>query len=72
MQVSVVRPIPLEGIRERIVGVDQQVPLLDGTVRPYINFDNAASTPALGDVKVTLDRLRPRPSVCPPGPCSRT
>ncbi len=34
-------------IRERIVGVNQQVPLLNGDTRIYINFDNAASTPAL-------------------------
>ena len=36
-------------IRERIVGVNQQVPLLNGDTRIYINFDNAASTPALRD-----------------------
>ena len=37
-------------IRERIVGVNQQVPLLNGDTRIYINFDNAASTPALREV----------------------
>ena len=57
MQSSVIRPAQLEGIRERIVGIDRQVPLLDGTQRQYINFDNAASTPALHDVKATLDRF---------------
>ena len=37
-------------IRERIVGVNQQVPLLNGDTRIYVNFDNAASTPALREV----------------------
>jgi hypothetical protein len=34
-------------IRQRIVGLDVKVPLLDGSKRPYVNFDNAATTPAL-------------------------
>lgn len=36
--------------RENIVGIDAQVPLLDGSHRTYVNFDNAASTPALRPV----------------------
>src|SRR5262245_21785706 len=40
----------LSTLRERIVGCHQTVPVLDGSARPYINFDNAASTPALRDV----------------------
>jgi cysteine desulfurase / selenocysteine lyase len=36
--------------RARIVGHDRAVPLLDGTSAPYLNLDNAASTPALTDV----------------------
>ena len=32
-------------LRDRIVGLDQQVPLLDGRRLPYVNLDNAASTP---------------------------
>ena len=32
--------------RSYFVGLDQEVPLLDGTMQRYINFDNAASTPA--------------------------
>ena len=31
-------------VRERIVGVHQIVPVLDGRKLTYINFDNAAST----------------------------
>lgn len=39
--------------------VDQEVPRLDGTWGPYINFDNAASTPPLRAVTATLDRFMP-------------
>lgn len=42
-------------IREQIVGIEQQVPLLDGRQRTYINLDNAASTPALRDVMDTVN-----------------
>jgi selenocysteine lyase/cysteine desulfurase len=45
----------LTNIRERIVGINQQVPLLNGETRAYINFDNAASTPALRDVLDTIN-----------------
>ena len=36
-------------LRQRIVGHDQLVPLLDGSLVPYVNLDNAASTPVLHD-----------------------
>ena len=39
-------PLPTYDLRHRIVGVDQLVPLLDGRQVPYVNLDNAASTPA--------------------------
>ncbi|HET7376026.1 MAG TPA: aminotransferase class V-fold PLP-dependent enzyme, partial [Anaerolineae bacterium] len=45
----------LAGVRERIVGINQQVPLLNGETRAYINFDNAASTPALREVLDTVN-----------------
>ncbi len=45
----------LREVRERIVGVHQAVPLLDGETRTYINFDNAASTPVLQDVLDTVN-----------------
>lgn len=50
---------PIEDIRQRVVGVDVKVPLLDGTRRPYVNFDNAATAPALWDVVETLDLFLP-------------
>lgn len=46
-------------LRERIVGIDQQVPLLDGRLVTYVNLDNAASTPALRDVVDTVTRFMP-------------
>lgn len=45
--------------RERIVGLDEQVPLLDGRLAPYINLDNAASTPALRAVLDAVQRFLP-------------
>jgi cysteine desulfurase/selenocysteine lyase len=41
-------------MRELVVGVEETVTLLDGSTRPYINFDNASSTPFLRPV---LDRV---------------
>jgi cysteine desulfurase / selenocysteine lyase len=49
---------PLD-LRQRIVGHDQLVPLLDGTLVPYVNLDNAASTPALQDAMDAVTRLMP-------------
>jgi selenocysteine lyase/cysteine desulfurase len=47
----------IAGMRDEIIGIDRQVPLLDGTTRPYIYLDNAASTPALSAVKKAVDGL---------------
>ena len=46
--------LSIETVRSQVVGIDRQVPLLDGSLCPYINFDNAASTPALQPV---VDRV---------------
>ena len=46
-------------IRQRVVGLDVKVPLLDGSKQPYVNLDNAATTPALWDVLETLDLFMP-------------
>ncbi|RMI03755.1 MAG: aminotransferase class V-fold PLP-dependent enzyme [Calditrichaeota bacterium] len=40
----------LETIRQQVVGVEKEVPLLDGRTTRYIYFDNAASTPILQPV----------------------
>lgn len=47
------------GWRERIVGLDSKLPLLDGRLVPYINLDNAASTPPLRDVLEAVQRFLP-------------
>lgn len=46
--------LSIHNVRENIIGVEAQVPLLDGASRTYVNFDNAASTPALRPV---LDKV---------------
>lgn len=45
--------------RERIVGIDEPVPVLGGGSRPYLNLDNAASTPALHDVLDAVNAFMP-------------
>ena len=45
----------IDNIREYVIGVDEPVELADGTTRPLINFDNAATTPALKPVMDTVD-----------------
>lgn len=52
-----VRSAQTADIRHLIIGLECQVPLLDGSLRAYVNFDNAASTPVLRDVKDTVDEF---------------
>lgn len=44
-------------LREAIVGVDREVPLLDGSRRPYAYLDNAASTPAFCAVQEKVNEF---------------
>lgn len=44
-------------LRARFTGLDVEVPLLDGSRAPYVNLDNAASTPALQAVRTGVDRF---------------
>ncbi|MDR3573635.1 MAG: aminotransferase class V-fold PLP-dependent enzyme [Anaerolineaceae bacterium] len=46
-----------EQLRKEIVGIDQQVPLLDGSFTTYTNLDNSASTPALLRVQEKTDEM---------------
>lgn len=46
-------------LRDRICGIDQMVPLLDGRSVTYVNLDNAASTPPFLDVMEAVDRFMP-------------
>lgn len=46
------------GWPHEVVGVDQEVPLFDGSLRHFVNLDNAASTPPLAAVQqAVLDFL---------------
>jgi selenocysteine lyase/cysteine desulfurase len=44
-------------LRRAFLGVDHPVPVLDGRLVPYVNLDNAASTPALRSVVETVTGL---------------
>jgi cysteine desulfurase / selenocysteine lyase len=46
-------------LRREIVGIDTRVPLLDGSERPYIFLDNAASTPAFRSVLRAVEEFLP-------------
>ncbi len=51
-------PIPsLSNLRAQIVGIHAPVPLRDGSTRPYINFDNAASTPVFQGTLEKVNQL---------------
>jgi selenocysteine lyase/cysteine desulfurase len=43
--------------RSLFVGLDMRVPVLGGGERPYVNLDNAASTPSFIAVKDSVDRF---------------
>jgi len=49
--------LAIHNVRDSIVGIDTQVPLLDGSHRTYVNLDNAASTPALRPVFDTVNKF---------------
>src|SRR5687768_14354496 len=44
-------------LRDLIIGGHTLVPIIDGTLRPFINLDNAASTSIARPVKETVDRF---------------
>ena len=46
-------------IRKEILGLDLKVPLCDGTRRPYLNLDNAATTPPLVAVVQVIQSFLP-------------
>lgn len=49
----------VDDLRQEIVGIDQQVPLLDGSTGTYIYLDNAASAPAFRGVQRKVDEFLP-------------
>ncbi|MCD4708611.1 MAG: aminotransferase class V-fold PLP-dependent enzyme [Candidatus Sabulitectum sp.] len=46
-------------MRDRILGLDRKVPLLDGSTVTYVNLDNGASTPPMKDSMQALDDFMP-------------
>ncbi len=51
--------LPVAALRKEIVGIDTRVPVLDGTERPYVFLDNAASTPTFHHVMNALVEYLP-------------
>ena len=45
----------IDNIRQYVVGVDEPIELDDGTKKPLINFDNAATTPPLKPVQDAIE-----------------
>ncbi|MEW5701677.1 MAG: aminotransferase class V-fold PLP-dependent enzyme [Candidatus Zixiibacteriota bacterium] len=50
-----VHSMDLSQLRRESIGVDAQVPLLDGRHVEYVNFDNAASTPTFRPIASKVD-----------------
>ncbi len=46
-----------QGFRSLFVGIDEQVPVVGGGTKRYVNFDNAASTPAMKPVLEAVNEL---------------
>lgn len=53
------RGVTLADLRRDVVGIDTEIPLLDGTRRPYVFLDNAASTPTFGSVLRRIAEFMP-------------
>ncbi len=47
--------ITINNIRKHLIGLEKKVPLLDGSLVTYVNFDNAASTPTFDFI---CDKIR--------------
>ena len=48
--------VSVNQMRDLFVGLDYEAPLLDGSRRPYVNLDNAATTPPLREVLEYVNR----------------
>jgi len=51
--------LTIENVRDHVVGVEEQVTLLNGSRRTYVNFDNASSTPTLDRVLERINQFMP-------------
>jgi len=47
----------LTELQQQVVGLDEKVKLLDGSMKRYVNFDNAASTPTFRAVQEKVDEF---------------
>ena len=52
-------PESVADLRREMIGIGTLVPVLDGTERPYIFLDNAASTPAFRSVLQAVEQFLP-------------
>ncbi len=52
-------PYDTLALRAQIVGADELVPTLSGEMKPYVNLDNAASTPTLRPVMQAVNDFLP-------------
>jgi selenocysteine lyase/cysteine desulfurase len=59
MRTSDTSSVEFSKVREQVVGLDQSVPVLDGSLVPYVNLDNAATTPPLRPVMDAIERFLP-------------
>lgn len=50
-------PVEARDLRDLVVGGDVRVPVLDGSLRDFINLDSAASTPIAAPVKAKVDEF---------------
>jgi selenocysteine lyase/cysteine desulfurase len=48
---------PLGDLKDLIVGGHTLVPTIDGSMRPYVNLDSAASTPIAAPIKAKVDEF---------------
>ncbi len=53
------RPLQMDQVRRLIVGLEREVPTLDGSTRRYVNLDNAATTPPLSGVLDAIQEFAP-------------
>ncbi|MEK6255992.1 MAG: aminotransferase class V-fold PLP-dependent enzyme [Chloroflexota bacterium] len=51
------KPPPYTDFSELFVGLENKVPLLNGSQRRYYNFDNSASTPPLKSVQAAINQF---------------
>ncbi len=52
-------PRTVDELRNEIVGIDSEVPVLDGSLRRYIFLDNAASAPSFARVLKSIEAFLP-------------